>query len=102
MKAVFLAAAAALALPASAAFAQGGGGNPAIANQTTTSMGAPAESPGYAAHRSEVVPGLPPQAREAQEKAHALDASGVPHVDEGITSPVQAPAGSHGHEQTAR
>jgi hypothetical protein len=42
-------------------------GNPAIANQTTTSMGSPAGSPGYQAPRSEVVPGVPAQARVAQE-----------------------------------
>ena len=60
---VLIAAAAALALSGGVALAAGNG---AIANSTTTSMAAPTGSPGYAAPRSEVVPGLPPQTKEAQ------------------------------------
>ncbi|MGA9866795.1 MAG: hypothetical protein WBQ75_10200 [Acetobacteraceae bacterium] len=46
---------------ASPAFAVGhsGGGEPAIANDTTTSMGQPNGSPFYAAPRSASVPGTP-------------------------------------------
>jgi hypothetical protein len=63
MKFVAFAAAAALALSGGAALAAGG----AIANSTTTSMGAPAGSPGYSAPRSEVVPGVPRQERRTEE-----------------------------------
>jgi hypothetical protein len=62
MKAILLATALALALPVGTAFAEG-----AIANNTTTSMGAPIQSPNYSAPRSAVVPGLPAQARLAQQ-----------------------------------
>ena len=49
------------ALPA---FAAGrGGGEPAIANDTTTSMGEPTGSPSYAAPRSAIVPGTPANRR---------------------------------------
>jgi hypothetical protein len=89
-------AASALALSAGAALAAGNG---AIANQTTTSMGAPTGSPGYAAPRSEVVPGLPPQTREAQED----NEQGGRHVDQGATTPVQGPTNPvTGHTQVAR
>ena len=68
MKSVVLAAAAALVLSAGTALADGNG---AIANNTTTSMGAPAGSPEYGAPRSEVVPGLPRQERRAEENREA-------------------------------
>lgn len=58
----------ALALSAGAALA---GGNPAIANDTNTSVTTPLGSPGYKAPRSEAVPGLPAQARNAQERTEA-------------------------------
>ncbi len=61
-------AAGALALSSGAAFA---GGNPAIGNSTNTSVTAPLGSPGYKAPRSEAVPGLPAQARKAQERTEA-------------------------------
>jgi hypothetical protein len=64
MKSILLATTIALGLSAGTASADGGGG--AIANYTTTSMGAPAESPNYSAPRSAVIPGLPAQARQAQ------------------------------------
>jgi len=49
---------------ASPALAGGrGGGEPAIANDTTTSMGAPMGSPSYEAPRSAVVPGTPANRR---------------------------------------
>jgi hypothetical protein len=51
-----------VAAPAYAAD-RGGGGEPAIANDTTTSMGAPLGSPSYAAPRSAVVPGTPANRR---------------------------------------
>jgi len=87
MKSVLIAAAA-LALSGGMAFAQGGGGgNSAIANQTTTSMAAPSSSPGYAAPRSEVVPGLPAQTRDAQEDNEA----GGHRVNQGVATPVQGP-----------
>ncbi len=89
-KTTLIAAAAALALSGGVALAQGGGGgggNAAIGNNTTTSMGAPAGSPGYAAPRSAVVPGLPPQTKEAQQD----NAAGGRQVDQGITTPVQGP-----------
>ena len=45
---------------AAPAFAAGrGGGEPAIANDTTTSMGEPTGSPSYAAPRSAIVPDTP-------------------------------------------
>lgn len=53
----------AVAVPATAAERGGGGGEPAIANDTTTSMGAPMGSPSYAAPRSAVVPGTPANRR---------------------------------------
>lgn len=84
MKSVLIAAAAALALSGGAALAAGNG---AIANQTTTSMGAPTGSPSYAAPRSKVVPGLPHQEKEAQRD----NAAGGRQVDQGVTTPVQAP-----------
>lgn len=84
MKSILIAAATFLALSGGAALAEG---NPAIANQTTTSMGAPAGSPGYAAPRSEVVPGLPPQEREAEEDREA----GGRQVNEALAAPVQGP-----------
>lgn len=71
MKTVLIAAAAALALSSGAALA---GGDGAIAHNTTTSMGSPVGSPGYAAARSEVVPGLPAQARKAEEGNEAKSA----------------------------
>lgn len=86
MKATLIAATAALALSGATALAQGGG-NGAIANDTTTSMGAPSGSPGYTAPRSSVVPGLPAQARDAQ----AVNGIGGRQVDQGITAPVQGP-----------
>ncbi len=90
MKSALLAAAAALALSGGTAFAQaggGGGGNAAIGNNTTTSMGAPAGSPEYAAPRSAVVPGVPAQAREAQQDNSAAGRQ----VDQGVATPVQGP-----------
>ena len=46
------------------AFAAGrGGGEPAIANDTTTSMGEPLGSPSYTAPRSAAVPGTPAHRR---------------------------------------
>lgn len=49
---------------ASPAFGAGrGGGEPAIANDTTTSMGEPMGSPSYAAPRSATVPGTPANRR---------------------------------------
>lgn len=55
----------ALIAAASPAFAvgRGGGGEPAIANDTTTSMGQPTSSPSYAAPRSATVPGSPANRR---------------------------------------
>jgi len=91
IKATLIAAAAALALSTGAAMAAG-----AIADSTTTSMGAPKGSPGYAAPRSSVVPGLPPQTREAQ----ADNAAGGRHVDQGVTAPIQGPTGLNGKTQT--
>lgn len=93
-----IAATAALALSGGAALAQGGGGNSSIANDTTTSMAAPSGSPGYEAPRSAVVPGLPPQTREAQQE----NGVGGRHVDQGLTAPVQGPTSPiTGHTQTA-
>ncbi len=60
MNSVLLATAAALVFSSGGAFA-------ATGNSTTTSMAAPTGSPGYAAPRSSVVPGLPAQTREAQQ-----------------------------------
>ncbi len=88
-----IAAAAALAMSGGVALA---GGNSAIGNQTTTSMGAPAGSPGDAAARSAVIPGLPPQTREAQ----ADNAAAGRHVDQSLTAPVQGPATLGGKTQT--
>ncbi len=48
---------------ASPAFAGRGGGEPAIANDTTTSMGEPLGSPSYAEPRSATVPGTPAHRR---------------------------------------
>lgn len=53
----------ALASPAFAGGRGGGGGEPAIANDTTTSMGEPTGSPFYAAPRSAAVPGTPANRR---------------------------------------
>lgn len=69
MKRIFAAMSTIILLSAGAAMAAG---NPAISNQTTTSMGAPPGSPGYRAARSEAVPGLPAQARNAQERNERL------------------------------
>ena len=52
--------AAAFPVPAGA---RGGGGEPAIANDTTTSMGEPMGSPFYAAPRSAAVPDTPANRR---------------------------------------
>jgi hypothetical protein len=91
MRSILFAAAAALALSGGIAFAQGGGGSPAIANQTTTSVGAPPGSPGYKAPRSEAVPGVPPQARAAEE------------ANEGSPAATLAPKNPvTGHVQTSR
>ncbi len=86
-KATLIAAAAALALSGGVALAQGGGGNGAVGNDTTTSLGAPKGSPGYAAPRSGAVPGLPAQAKEAQQD----NSVGGRQVDQGATTPVQGP-----------
>lgn len=56
---------AALALSSGAALAQGD----AIANHLTTSMGAPAASPNYAAPRSAVIPGTPAEERYSDHAA---------------------------------
>jgi hypothetical protein len=53
----------AVAFPAFAGGQGGGGGEPAIANDTTTSMGEPMGSPSYAAPRSAVVPDTPAHRR---------------------------------------
>ncbi|MGA9866827.1 MAG: hypothetical protein WBQ75_10360 [Acetobacteraceae bacterium] len=93
-----IATAAVLALSGGAVFALGGGGNPSIANDTTTSMAAPSGSPGYEAPRSAVVPGLPPQTREAQQE----NGMGGRHVDQSVTAPVQGPTNPMtGHTQTS-
>lgn len=97
MKLTLLAAAAALALSGGAALAQSGG-NPAIGNNTTTSMGAPKGSPSYAAPRSEVVPGLSQQQRTAQEQNEATKG----HTDQSATAPVQGPKTLSGKTQTAQ
>jgi len=52
-----------IAAAAPALAAGRGGGEPAIANDTTTSMGEPMGSPFYAAPRSAVVPGTPANRR---------------------------------------
>jgi hypothetical protein len=83
MRSALLTTSAALALFGGAAFAQG----PAIANDTTTSVGTPSGSPEYAAPRSAVVPGLAPQQREAQQR----NAAQGRQVDQGVTAPVQGP-----------
>ena len=90
MRSVLLLTATAVVLSGGAAFAQAGG------NQTTTSMGAPQGSPGYAAPRSAVVPGLPAQARAAQQENAA---KGQP-TDQGVMTPVQGPKGLNGKTQT--
>lgn len=72
MKSVALLGASLLMLSAGAALAASAGGG-AIANNTTTSMGTPKASPGYAAPRSAAIPGLPPQARQAQRRNAAKD-----------------------------
>jgi hypothetical protein len=69
MRSIMLAAAAALALSSGAALAAGGN---VPGNSTSTSMGAPAESPNYAAPRSGVVPGLPNQERDAQASGNGV------------------------------
>lgn len=92
------AAAAAVALfwtGAALAQAGGGGNGPAIGNQTTTSMGSPNASPGYQAPRSSAVPGLPPQARTAQQWNQAQGQ----HTDQGIATPVQGPKALNGKTQ---
>ncbi len=97
MKSVLLAAAAVLTLSGGVAFAQSGGGNgPAIGNQTTTSVGSPAGSPGYAAPRSSVVPGLPAQSRAAQQE----NAASGQTTDQGVATPVQGPKALNGKTQT--
>lgn len=94
MKALLIAAATALALSGGVAFAQGAGND--IGNQTTTSMGAPSGSPNYSAPRSASVPGLPPQARLAQQE-NSLNT----HTDQGVAAPVQGPHNPiTGHTQT--
>ncbi|HJS87232.1 MAG TPA: hypothetical protein VJ779_17390 [Acetobacteraceae bacterium] len=85
-------AAAALALSGGGALAAGG----AIANSTTTSMGAPAGSPGYSAPRSEVVPGVPRQERRAEE---SNETPGQPATQRYAT-PV--PSGTDNHVQVTR
>ncbi len=90
MKSVLLATATALVLCGGVALAQGPG------NQTTTSMGAPQGSPGYAAPRSAVVPGLPAQARAAQQENAARGQT----TDQGVTTPVQGPKALNGKTQT--
>ena len=100
MKPAFFAAVVALALSGGVAFAQGGGGGAggggggaeggggrAIGNSTATSMGAPAGSPEYSAPRSAVVPGLPAQAREAQQD----NAAAGRQTNQGVAAPVQGP-----------
>ena len=59
-------------------------------------MGAPAGSPDYSAPRSEVVPGLPRQERNAQERH---EAGGTPAA-RGYSTPI--PSGSDGHVQVTR
>lgn len=87
MKTLLIAAATAFALSGGVAFAAGeGGGNGAIANSTTTSMGAPEGSPGMTAPRSEAVPGVAPQQRLAQEQNAQNQ-----HTDQGVMAPVQGP-----------
>lgn len=95
MRLMLLAAGAAFALSGGAALAAG---NPAIANQTTTSMGAPNASPSYQAPRSESVPGLSQQQRTAQEQNEAMKGQ----TDQGVAAPVQGPKTLSGHTQTAR
>ena len=98
MKTALLAAAAALALSGGVAFAQEGGGNPPVANQTTTSVGAPESSPEYSAPRSAVVPGLPQQERQAQQNNAAGN-----RTDQGAATPVQGPNNPvTGHTQVTR
>jgi hypothetical protein len=103
MKPAFFAAVVALALSGGVAFAQGGGGGGgagggggggaeggggrSIGNSTATSMGAPAGSPEYSAPRSAVVPGLPAQAREAQQD----NAAAGRQTNQGVAAPVQGP-----------
>jgi hypothetical protein len=87
MKSALFAVAAAFALSAGVAFADGGGSGPAIGNSTSTSMGAPSGSPEYAAPRSAAVPGLSSQQREAQQE----NAAAGHQVDQGVTAPVQGP-----------
>ncbi len=77
MRSVVLAASL-LALQAGTALAAG---HEAIANSTTTSMGAPIGSPEYSAPRSKVVPGLPQQEREAQERNQAAPQYPIPAPD---------------------
>ena len=77
MRSILFAAATALALSPGIALAQGaggaggqgggGGGNNAVGNSTSTSTGAPIESPNYSAPRSAAVPGTPNQQTEAQQ-----------------------------------
>jgi hypothetical protein len=64
-----LVAAAGFAFSSGVALAQngGGGGEPATGGSTSTSVGAPADSPNYSAPRSAVVPGTPPQERDAEQ-----------------------------------
>ena len=84
MKLLTLAASVAiLAISAGTALA---GGHEAIANSTTTSMGAPIGSPEYSAPRSEAVPGVPRQERRAEENRTAA---------QGYSTPVPNGAGSH-------
>jgi hypothetical protein len=106
MKLTLFAAATALALSGGAALAQsagGGGGsaggNPAVGNDTTTSMGAPSGSPSYQAPRSAVVPGLSPQQKMAQQQNQATQ----PPTDQSATAPVQGPKNPiTGRTQTAQ
>jgi hypothetical protein len=105
MKLTLFAAATALALSGGAALAQsaggsgGSGGNPAVSNDTTTSMGAPSGSPSYQAPRSAVVPGLSPQQRTAQQENQATQAP----TDQSATAPVQGPKNPvTGRTQTAQ
>lgn len=96
MRTIFVAAAAALALSTGVAFAQAGGGNPAIGNFTSTSMGAPKGSPGLTAPRSQSIPGVSNQQRMAEQN----NAAGGTQTDQGVTTPVQGPTGLNGRRQT--
>lgn len=83
----------ALIAPASPAFAAGfgnGGGEPAIADDTTTSMGEPTGSPSYAAPRSAAVPGTPANRRalELGQDPTLVARCGTFHPEPGCHSPL--------------